>query len=309
MVMCEEVLESYPLRCDIYRRWDLETSRDVIIAEMLDVLRWEAANYSEETMPIVGLHVGNFVCLPQEGIWARKYTLSSPESSEFVFWRVLLKCNRGYFIFEFHHSGSEPLKYLHTLRRWVSGGSYRDIMRHQEDVYRSRLRGRTSRVFRNINLEATAAPDVCIPALANACAVVCAEVCAEYFSVLSMVNFFGLMSTFRVPMDAGSSSLDGLDFFMEKVCPLFYSTYSELRLGTHPEEVMMMLRFLRLMYESVYRRFNKAFGVHSIDNLESAMSKFTDAFMESLLINLRSTSVEWGNSLSPVILNFLPSNE
>lgn len=63
------------------------------------------------------------------------------------------------------------------------------------------------------------------------------------------------------------------------------------------------------MYESVYRRFDKAFGVHSLDNLESTMSKFTDAFMESLLINLRSTSVEWGNSLSPVILNFLPSNE
>ena len=117
MVMCEEVLGSYPFRCDIYRRWDLSTSRDVIIAEMLDVLRWEAANCSEDSMPIAGLHVGNFVCLPQEGIWARKYTLSAPESSEFVFWRVLLKCNRGYFIFEFHHSGSEPLKYLHTLRR------------------------------------------------------------------------------------------------------------------------------------------------------------------------------------------------
>ena len=110
-------------------------------------------------------------------------------------------------------------------------------------------------------------------------------------------------------MDAGSSSLEGLDFFMEKVCPLFYSTYSELRLGTHPEEVMMMLRFLRLMYESVYRRFDKAFEAHTLYTLESTMSKFTDAFVDSLLIHLRSTSVEWGNSLSPVVLNFLPSNE
>lgn len=304
--MSEEVLDQSDFRCDIYRRWDFEMSRDSIMSDMFDVLRWEASNYSEDSMPIVGLHVGNFVCLPQEGIWARKYTLSSPESPEFVFWRVLLKCNRGYFIFEFHHSGSEPLKYLHTLRRWVSGGSYRDIMGHQEDVYRSRLRGRTSRIFRNINVQATAAPYVCVPVLA----VVCAEVCAEYFSVISMVNFFGLMSTFRVPMDIGStSSLVGFDFFMEKVCPLFYSTYSELRNGTHPEEVMMMLRFLRLMYEHAHRRILKAFGVQSLNTLESTMSKFTDAFMESLLINLRSTSVEWGNSLSPVVLNFLPSNE
>lgn len=304
--MCEEVLESRPFRCDIYRRWDLETSRDAIIAELLDVLRWEAATCSEDSIPIAGLLMGNFACLPQEGIWARKYRLStSLELPDFVFWRVLLKCNRGYFAFEFHHSGYDPLKYLHTLRRWVSGGSYRDIMGHQEDVYRARLRSRLSRITNGIDFKSSSAPTTCASLFADACA----AVCAEYFSVISMVNFFGLMSTFRVPMDVGSFVPMGLYSFMEKVCPLFYGTYDGFKSGSHPEEVMMMIRFLRLMYESVYRRFDKAFGVHSLDNLESAMSKFTDAFMESLLVNLRSTSVEWGNSLSPVVLNFLPSNE
>lgn len=278
------------IQITMFRRYATDVSREDVLRGLLQGVEW----YREQSEAISQLHVGRYVFLRDAGLLAHGCVTASGNP----FWRVSfesLVVDQGLVMVEVVNDTVGVLAWMRQLYRWMTDGCWEEHIRQQESAYRKRLRAALTRSVKDTEW-------VSGDELARALGSGVASVSGEYLNVLALMNYFGSGATHRQTYKPSKFSIPESDYFMDRLGRWFYEPWVEMKGSTQPEEVISMVTFLRLVYESSYRKLLRELG----DDLTPDMLRvFTDTFESSLIEVLRSETLPWGNSLLPQFMSYM----
>lgn len=274
----------------MYRRFGMDESRDSVLRGLLRGVEW----VREQPEAIGQLHMGRHVMLRELGLVAVGFVTEGGHPA----WRVMLESKArggGLVMLEVTHGGVGVLAWMRQLHAWLTDGCYEEHLRLQEQSYRKRLRGSMARVCESDSW-------VTSRELCGLWAESLAPIVGEYLSVVSLLNYFGSDATHRKRYQPSKFNIPCSDHYMAVMGKWFYEPWSEMVGTSQPEETIAMVTFLRLTYESVYRKLVK---VSCGDWSEDDLRYFTERFEECLLSSLRSDDLVWGNSILPQFMSYM----
>lgn len=274
----------------MFRRYGMDESREDVLRGLLRGVEW----FREQSGAVSQLHVGRYVFLRDAGLLG----VGCLTSSGLPFWRITfesLVVGQGLVMVEVVNSTVGVLAWMRQLYRWMTDGCWEEHIRQQESAYRKRLRISLARVVKESDW-------VSGDDLARALGSGVASISGEYLNVLALMNYFGSGATHRQMYRPSKFSIPESDYFMDRLGRWFYEPWVEMRGSTQPEEVVSMVTFLRLVYESSYRKLLRELGG---DLTGSMLRLFTDTFESSLIEVLRSDDLLWGNSLLPQFMSYM----
>lgn len=281
------------LHINFYRRWELGTPLEDAFRDLGAAFDWARAQVGS----VSELRMGDLLWYGDGGLVGRRITVSEG----YQVWRFCFESAReGVVGFEVYNPSSGILSWVKRMYYIMTHGLRSEELCSLRTAYRKDIRVLLGRVVDGDEWDGWRS------LLSDFIRVSLPLVC-EYMGLVSLQKAFGSESTRRVRYDAGRFSVCGIDYFCEKLGVLFYDSWASLCGSTQPQEVVEMLTWLRMCYESIYRKFIKTLGDDAPegDELVEAMHWFTDMFVEGLLDVLRRGEFVWSNSLLPQYVRFM----
>lgn len=274
------------LKIQVFRRWCLDEPLEGVLRGLRDVFAWAG----QQGSGVAQLRMKDYLYDRRLGIVG----LRVPVGDDY-FWRLCFEtahqgmvcievCNKSTGVFSW-------VKYLHYVL--VHGLEYSEV-KSLRLGYRKDLRvqlGRSLKAWDGVDLVAMV-HSVVDSTVILAC---------EYLGLLSCHKVFAKVSSARMRMGACRSKCVGFDDWVSGVNGLLYEPWESLAGSTQPEEVIEILQWLQMYYETVYRKLVKVLG--SDVDIAGVMREFTVYCTARLREVLGEGMFMWNNSFVLTNLN------
>lgn len=278
------------LKINFYRRWDLDVPLERVFRDLNVAIEWakgHGAGVSEVRM-------GDLLWYGGGGVVGRKCAVSGG----YDIWRLCFESARsGVVCFEVYNPSSGVLSWVKRLYYVLTHGLKGSELESLRVGYRKDLR---VLLGRSASSDSWVSGDGLLDEILR----LTVPLVCEYLGFIGLHKFFGSDSSSRVLYGGCGSKVWGCRSFCDRVEGLFRDEGVPLAGSLQPEETVEMLTWLRLYYESVYRKCKKVLEVDESE-LHSVMGLFEDKFMSSWLSLLRDGRFLWSSSLLGETIHFM----